>query len=86
MTDEGIPLRCYCNGHPLLAMCGVDEHGEPWVHVKVWKSQRLYAEMIASSGVVRLRCRKCLRWHRVRIVRGAPTLEEIRRGADDLSR
>jgi hypothetical protein len=79
-------MRCFCHGEPLLAVCGVDAHGEPWVHVRVWKGQRLYSEVIASSGVVKLRCRKCLRWHKVKIVRGAPTLEEISAGGNHLQR
>lgn len=82
--DGGFPLRCYCAGNPLLGVCGTDERGDPWVHVKVWKGQRLYAEVLASSGVVKLRCRKCLRWHKVKIVRGAPALEEIRAASDHL--
>lgn len=84
MLPDGIPMRCSCRENPLLAMCGVDRDGEPWVHVKVWKGQRLYAEVIATSGVVRLRCRNCLRWHKVKIVRGAPALEEIRAAANHL--
>lgn len=79
MSDSGagIELRCYCTGKPLLARCGRDDDtGEPWVHVKSWKGDRLYVEVVILSGVVRLRCRKCLRWHRVKIVRGAPVLQE----------
>lgn len=71
----GIAVRCFCVDHPLLAMCGRDEaSGEPWVHVKTWKRGRLYAEVVATAGDVKIRCRDCLRWHTVRIVRGAPAL------------
>lgn len=77
MDSGGIPMRCFCVGEPLLGVCGVDARGEPWVHVKVWKGQRLYAEVVATSGLVKLRCRKCLRWHKVTIVLGAPALEEM---------
>jgi hypothetical protein len=80
MADGGLPMRCFCAGEPLLAVCGVDRAGEPWVHVKVWKGQRLYSEIMVSSGVVKLRCRKCLRWHKVTIVRNAPALEETSPG------
>ena len=76
--DRGIPLRCaFCETPPLLAMFGVDRKtGEPWVHIKSWKGQRLYVEAVILSGIVSLRCRSCARWNRVKIVRGAPRLQE----------
>ena len=75
--NGGLPVRCTCATHPLLAKCGRDETtGEPWVHVKVWKGKRLYSEMVVTSGVVQIRCRECLRWYRIKIVRGAPVLRE----------
>jgi hypothetical protein len=72
-----LELRCFCHKKALLAVAGRDAHGEPYVHVKVWKSvgrgqpPRLFAEVVATSGVVRLRCRECLRWHKVSIKRTA---------------
>ena len=79
MTESGIPLRCaFCETRPLLAMFGIDSKtGEPWVHIKSWKGDRLYVEAIIISGIVRLRCRKCSRWNRVKIVRGAPKLQQV---------
>jgi hypothetical protein len=75
-ASQGIPLRCTCAAAPMLAMCGNDPAtGEPWVHIKGWKGQRLLVEAVVTSGVVKLKCRECLRWYRVRIVRGAPRLE-----------
>lgn len=74
--SRGLDVRCYCVHRPLLAKCGRDEDGEPWIHVKVWKGKRLYTEIVATSGTVRIRCRECLRWYKVKIVRGAPTLQE----------
>lgn len=73
---RGLEIRCFCAHRPLLAKCGTDEHGEPWIHVKVWKGQRLYTEIVATSGVVKIRCRECLRWQRIHIIRGAPQLHE----------
>lgn len=65
MAEE---LRCYCRRKPLLALCGRDsESGEPFVHVKVFKQDRIYAEVVATSGEVRIRCRECLRWFTVKI-------------------
>lgn len=72
----GLEVRCYCRARPLLAKCGRDPDGEPWVHVKVWKGKRLYTEIIATAGIVRIRCRECMKWQIIRIVRGAPTAEE----------
>ena len=73
---DGLAVRCFCQHHPLLAKCGTDEWGNPWVHVKVWKGSRLYTEIVVTSGIVQVKCRECLRWYRIRIVRGAPTLQE----------
>lgn len=78
MSDQGIQLRCDCAKQPLLAVCGRDKQtGEPWVHVKSWKGQRLYTEIVVLSGVVRMRCRECSRWMTLRIVKGAPQLKEF---------
>lgn len=62
-------LRCFCSRRPLLAKCGRDERGEPFIWVKVFKQGRIYGEVVATSGTVKLRCRECLRWHQVKIVR-----------------
>ncbi len=58
-------LRCFCNRKPLLAVYGLDKRGNLYVHVKVWKQTRLFAEIIVTGGVVELTCRECLRWQRV---------------------
>jgi len=64
-----IEIRCFCAREPLLAVAGRDTHGEPYVHMKVFKAKRLYGEMVATSGVVWLHCRECFRWHRIAIKR-----------------
>lgn len=61
-------LRCFCRTEPLLAVYGRDEQGQLYIHVKVWKQTRIYGEMIVTGGVCKLRCRECLRWHKVRIL------------------
>lgn len=48
-------------------MYGVNEKGELYVHVKIYKQSRVFGEIVATRGVVQLRCRECLRWHRVTI-------------------
>lgn len=58
-------LRCFCRGKPLLATYGVDKKGKLFVHVKIFKQSRVYGEFVFESGVVKMRCRNCFRWHRV---------------------
>jgi hypothetical protein len=62
-----LEVRCFCSRAPLLALAGRDTQGRLYVHMKVFKAKRLYAEMVATQGVVSLRCRECLRWHRISI-------------------
>lgn len=68
--DGSLEIRCFCNRRPLLARCGRDlNSGEPFVHIKTWKKDRLYVEVVVTQGIARIRCRECMRWHTVRIVR-----------------
>jgi hypothetical protein len=56
-------------------MYGVDENGDLYVHVKIYKQGRVYGETYHTSGVVKIRCRNCLRWNRVRFIENAPQPE-----------
>lgn len=58
-------LRCFCSRKPLLATYGLTMNGSLYVHVKVYKQNRIYGEVIVTDGTVELHCRECLRWHRV---------------------
>ncbi len=58
-------LRCACSRHPLLATYGLTQDGEIYVHVKIFKQQRIFGEVVVTEGKVSLHCRECLRWHRV---------------------
>lgn len=70
MTDDRHDLRCFCRRHPLLAVWGIDpKTRKAYVHLKVYRGQRIQAEMVAIEGSVRLRCRECLRWHTIHIRR-----------------
>lgn len=62
-----LEVRCFCSRRPLLALCGRDDHGEPFVHQKVYKQGKVFGEMVATGGTVRLRCRECLRWVRINL-------------------
>ena len=69
-------LRCFCGREPLLATYGVDGRGKLFVHVKIWKQKRIFGELIIEGGIVKLRCRECLRWHRVIIRPDGAVLSE----------
>lgn len=59
-------LRCFCRHTPLLATYGLNSQGKIYIHVKIYKSGRVYGEVYVEDGAsVRLHCRDCLRWHRV---------------------
>jgi hypothetical protein len=69
-------LRCFCRGNPLLATYGVDSKGILFVHVKIYKQDRIYGELVFEGGIVKIRCRNCLRWHRVIFKEHAAALTE----------
>lgn len=69
-------LRCFCSTEPLLATYGIDSRGKLFVHVKIWKQKRIFGELVIEGGVVKLRCRVCLRWHRVVIRHDSAALSE----------
>lgn len=58
-------LRCFCSRLPLLATYGIGDDGRLYVHVRVYKQRRIYGEVLVTEGIVKLRCRECLRWHTV---------------------
>lgn len=60
-------LRCFCKSKPLLATYGLNKDGALYLHVKIYKQSRIYGELILLGGLVRIKCRNCLRWHRIRI-------------------
>jgi hypothetical protein len=77
-------LRCFCSRHPILARYGVDENGDLYIWVKIWKQNRIFGEIVVNAGRVKLHCRECLRWHSV-TMRGpdkTPQLTEVRTPAE----
>ncbi len=69
MTKQ-IEIRCVCSRRPLLAVAGRDDKtGHGFIHIKSWKGSRLYTEVVISEGTAHLRCRECLHWLKVRIVK-----------------
>lgn len=68
-------IRCFCAKRTLLAVCGRDDvSGEPFLHVKVHKQGRIMANLVVVSGTIRLECRDCGRWHKIRL---GPSIPEI---------
>lgn len=65
----GRPVRCpFCVRTPLLATYGVDKDRKPYVHVRVYKQKRVFANVVATGGPVHLQCRECNRWLRINFV------------------
>lgn len=58
-------LRCFCARKPLLATYGRDEQGNVYLHMRIYKQQRIFGEMVVYSGVCKIHCRECLRWHKI---------------------
>ena len=46
---------------------GRDDDGRPYVHIKAWKQDKLIVEVIQTDGELRVRCRRCKRWHTITI-------------------
>lgn len=66
----GQPIRCsFCLREPLLATYGIDRERKPFVHVKVYKQKRIFANIVVTSGPVFIQCRECNRWLRINFVR-----------------
>lgn len=53
-------------------MYGVDERGQLYVHIKIYKQGNIYGEAYYTGGVVRIKCRNCFRWNRVVFVSQGP--------------
>lgn len=67
-VDDNLEIHCFCRRSPLLARCGRDTRsGELFVHVRSAKKDRINAEVVVTSGTVRVRCRDCSRWHTITI-------------------
>ncbi len=69
-------LRCFCSREPLLATYGIDKKGKLFIHIKIWKARRIFGEIVAEGGIVKLRCRDCLRWHVINVSENKATLQE----------
>jgi hypothetical protein len=70
-------LRCFCSRQPLLGVYGLDRDGDPYIHIKIYKQQRIYGEWVFKAGLIKIKCRECFRWYNIQIHRGkSPELTE----------
>lgn len=76
MPGKEKELRCFCRYKPLLATYGIDE-GKLFVHIKIYKKDRIYGNIVCEGGVVKVQCRDCGRWHRVNIIGRRANLREV---------
>lgn len=70
-------LRCFCHTRPLLATYGIDKKGKLFLHIKIYKQNRIFGEFVFEGGMAKLRCRNCLRWHMVVIREHQAALSEL---------
>lgn len=73
--------RCTCSSRRRLASYGVDKQNKLFIHVKVYKAERVYGEIVVQGlAVVRLRCPACSRWHVINITNEVkPPIMEVDR-------
>lgn len=75
-------LRCLCRHAPLLAVFGLDGRGRLYLHIKVYKQDRIFGNLILRGGPVELQCRECFRWHVINFSSSGPVMEETRAPAE----
>lgn len=67
-VQSSLDIRCFCSRSPLLAKWGRTSDDRTFVHIKVYKQKRLYAEVVVESGnKIRVRCRNCFRWTTINV-------------------
>lgn len=76
-NSERQELRCFCTRAPLLAVYGADKNGRPFLHIKIYKQGRVFGEIVARGGEIELRCRECIRWHRIFIRDSRPVMVSV---------
>lgn len=78
--DETGEIRCpVCDRSPLLATYGFDKRGRLFIHVKVYKGEFVKADVYIHEGLVTLKCYRCMKHNRVRMVERRPVLERTSR-------
>lgn len=77
-SDAQKRIECFCARKPLLALAGRDSRtGKSFVQVRVVKNGRPISEVIITSGVMHIRCRECLRFHKVTVLPSAKRMYDV---------
>lgn len=71
-----LEVRCTCRRTPLLAICGMDDRGFPFIQVKQVKAGQITTHVLVTEGVARVQCRECLRWMVLRIAKRAVSAQQ----------
>lgn len=58
-------IHCVCKYKPKLAVYGINKDGKLFVHVKIYKGNRIFGEFIAEGGIFKIKCRDCFRWYNI---------------------
>lgn len=70
-------LRCVCSRKPLLALYGLDHNSKVYLHIRVYKANKIYGEVLVQEGTISIRCRDCLRWQQVVVSGRTASLTEV---------
>lgn len=76
--DRKHELRCFCSRKPLLAIYGMDERNRAYIHVRVYKQQRVFGDVVIYGGEVKILCRECLRWYKIHFREESKEQAELR--------
>jgi len=77
-------IRCFCPDKTLLAVIKRDSENKPYVHLRVYKSHRIFGEILFAFGEMEIRCRDCWRWHKIRIIKNDATRSLSKRSRSNL--
>lgn len=76
-SDANVRIECFCHRKPLLARAGRDPRTRrPFVWVKVVKNGQATAEVVLTNGTFQVRCRECLRFHKITLT-ATPKMYDI---------
>jgi len=77
-SDAQKRIECFCARHPLLALAGRDSiTGKSFVQVRVVKNGKVISEVVVTVGIMHIRCRECLRFHKVTVLPTAKRMYDV---------
>jgi hypothetical protein len=64
MEATSFQLKCICPTKRTLARYGIDEKDNLYLHIKVYKQRRVFAQLVINAPAkLRIQCPACGRWH-----------------------